>query len=145
MLKRISLKALILIVAGMTVSTAFAEHREFGRTRPRDYDRGGYYGPRTQPVLPTRPFFVQPYPRGYQGHDRGYDRGHGNGYEHGYREGYNGGHSDHGVNRHWRGRDDHYGNNGRHRGYRRDGYHAQPQYHQPYYAPRPGFSIYYGN
>ncbi len=126
---------LVACIVLMAAQLAYAEHRE-GGFRSRGYDGGGYYGPSVQPVLPTRPFFVKPYPQGSD------DRG-ARGYRHGYREGYVDGFTDRDQlsrgSRYRRGdnRYDHY----------RDHRYGSPQgyYDSPYYGPRPGVSIYYRN
>jgi len=130
------------LLAACLALPVLADDRRFGSSRSRDYGRDGYALPRHQPVLPTRPFFVQPYPRNdarYGGRDS---------YRHGYREGYSDGYSsrdDRGRHRH-QGRGDGYRN-----GYGGDwnsGYRNRPNYgysggYPNYYAPRPGVSIYY--
>ena len=148
MLSRKILPGLVLLLAGLGVgSSALADHRSFGSMRSRDYDdRGDYYPPRhQQPVLPTRPFFVQPYPR------RQFEREDGHGYRHDHHDDYGDGYSE----RDWRGdprrhgRDDRRGYDGpqdRGDGRYRGAYQQPNAYDQPnYYGPRPGASIYHNN
>lgn len=143
MLGRKPLKGLVLLLTGLAaLSSAFAEDRRTGNMRSRDYDRGSYYGPRHQPVLPTRPFFVQPYPR------RQHHRDGGHAYQHGYRHGYGEGHDDGHADRGSRSRRQH----GRYHRDHADGPqdraygggesdHHRPHHNQPNdYAPRPGVS-----
>lgn len=153
MLRRKYLPCLVLLLAGLIVLPgASADDRRFGNTRSRDYDRS-YYGPRHPQVLPTRPFFVQPYPRNFDRHGH-VERGGRHGYKHGYREGYGDGYSErhaHKRNRHGRHDRDRTFDGPRTRDYGRgDAYHARPYdnhyYRQPnYYAPRPGISLYYNS
>jgi hypothetical protein len=144
MLNRQILPGLILL---LTTLSALADQRSFGSMRSRDYDdRGGYYQPRhQQPVLPTRPFFVQPYPR------RPAERQDHHAYRHGYQDGYGDRDSrrdSRGRGRHHGRHDDHHDSYGPHDGgYGRNQSYQQPNYYeQPnYYGPRPGASIYYNN
>ncbi len=142
MLNRQILPGLFLL---LTTLSALADQRSFGSMRSRDYDdRGGYYPPRhQQPVLPTRPFFVQPYPR------RQGERDDHHAYRHGYQDGYDDRASrrDSRGGRHRDRRDDHHDSYGRDGGYGRNQSYQHPNdYAQPnYYGPRPGVSIYYDN
>lgn len=105
------------------------DRRSFGSMQPHDYGTRGYYGPRPQPVYPTRPFFVQPYPRG------GYRSGD-HAYRHGYRDGYYDGYDD---------RDDRGGRHGyRDRGDRWDtpGRYGPDSFYRPHggdHGGRPGY------
>ncbi len=133
MLSRKLWPSLVLLLATLSGSGVLADQRNFGAMRSRDYDdRGGYYPPRhQQPVLPTRPFFVQPYPR------RQLEQEDNHAYRHGYQEGYGDGYSDRaGHQGRHHGRDERYGGS----------YQSPNDYQQPnYYGPRPGASIYYNN
>lgn len=129
---------------------AVAEDQRFQglRQQPRygfSHDRAEpYANSRIKPVTPTRPFFVQPYPR------HPYERDTRRAYRNGYREGYGDGYSDRGDRRHHDGRYRH--NNDRDAytpGYDRhaERYRDSPYRRQipNYYAPQPGASFYYDN
>lgn len=140
MLGRKPLKGLVLLLTGLAaLSSAFAEDRRTGNMRSRDYDRGSYYGPRHQPVLPTRPFFVQPYPR------RQHESEGGQAYQQGYRHGYGEGRADRGSHgRHRHGRYDREHTDGpQDRAYGGgESDHHRPHHDEPNdYAPRPGLSL----
>jgi len=138
----------LMLGAVLTCAVQADDGRRFGSSRSRDYgySRDGYSLPRQQPVLPTRPFFVQPYPRNDLARDGR------RAYRHGYHEGYEDGYTDRDRSgRHHRGGYD----RGRHGGYDdrsggwNSGYRNHPNagygggYPTPYYAPQPGVSIYY--
>jgi hypothetical protein len=143
----------VLLLGVILADTAHADRRS-GYMYQDDRNARGYYSPRPEPVMPTRPFFVQPYPRSHIWHDGGRQA-----YRHGYRDGYRDGYSgdDYGDHRrHGDHRDRRYHDHGhRDRGFSRGGAHRDYgryeergsgyRHHQgsPYYYSRPGISLHY--
>ncbi|MGD9601664.1 MAG: hypothetical protein AB7O21_10455 [Gammaproteobacteria bacterium] len=127
-LQRFSLRSGLLLLSMWMCTGVYADDDRRLGMRSRDDHHGGYYVPRPRTITPTRPFFVQPYPR-YDDSRRAY--------RHGYREGYRDGSDRRGHGRRgYRGDDRHHGRD------RHDGGFYQPRGFSGY-APRPGFSIYY--
>jgi len=130
-LQRMTTRSWLLLLSMWLCAEAVADDRGGLGMRSRDDHHGGYYVPRPRTITPTRPFFVQPYPR-YDDSRRAF--------RHGYREGYRDGRTDRRE----------YG----YRGYRRDDRHHEHSWHDGdyyrprgypgyRYPPRPGFSLFY--
>lgn len=116
--QRITTHGWLLLLSMWLCAEAVADDRGRLGMRSRDDHHGGYYVPRPRAITPTRPFFVQPYPRDDSRRA----------FWHGYREGYRDGRTD-------RRRDGH-------RGYRRDDRHDKRSWHDgDDYRPRgyPGY------
>ncbi|MBI2801607.1 MAG: hypothetical protein HYX63_15275 [Gammaproteobacteria bacterium] len=123
---------IILALAYLLIPPVAADQFRGGaRTDPQDYP--SYTIPRPEPVLPTRPFFGDPYPRG----NGNYGDNHGNNYRDRHHNGYGDSDDDDRGRSHHR----HHGSHDFHDNYRNDGYNYRNGY-GPYYS-RPGMSIYY--
>jgi len=137
------LSAVAIVIGFTAADPSYADHR-FGNSGANTSGYyGGYYGPRPQPVLPTRPFFVQPYPRNDY-----FQRGRQYSYQNGYRDGYGDGYGDRYQGGGYRGRWCPPGEQRGYSGYRNDrgwnrsrNWGGNPQ--SSYYYPRSGVSFFY--
>lgn len=147
MQNRLVFLVLMGLLAGTHWTAAAADDRGFQglRQQPRygfSHDRGEpYANSRVKPVTPTRPFFVQPYPRYPTARDSN------RAYRHGYREGYGDGYSDRGHSGRYRHDDGGHGSYAPGYGGHDDRRRASPYHRQSpnYYAPQPGAAFYYDN
>ena len=132
-----SIRPLIILgLAYLLVPPVAADQFRGGaRTDQRDYP--SYTIPRPEPVLPTRPFFGDPYPRG----NGNYGDNRGNNYRDRYHNGYGDGDGDDDDDDRRRSHHEHHGSRDFRDNYRNDGYNNRNGY-GPYYS-RPGMSFYY--